>query len=316
MKRRDFLAQAAIAGASLISPRSGYSLEPHRKSSAGQKNKAAIRFGICADLHQDLISDGPSRLKAFIDEMNQMKPDFIIQMGDFCTPKEQNREIVDIWNTFPGPKYHVIGNHDRDGGFTFEQVLSFWGATAEHYSFDRNGYHFIVLNGNERAPKEDYKGYAKSIGPEQRRWLKEDLAATKLPVIVFCHQGIDNDMDGIHEGNHLRIIFEDANRKAGFTKVRVVFSGHHHRDYLNVYNAIHYVQINSISYQFKHNNGGFDFAHCKDPLWAFVSIDEAGDVKLKGRRSVYENGSEEWDNGPEFDEYPTVAHISDRSFRV
>lgn len=316
MKRRDFLTQVALTGVSVIAPNHGYSLEPHRKSSAGPKGKTIIRFGICADLHQDLISDGVPRLKAFIGEMNRLNPDFIIQMGDFCTPKEQNREIIEVWNSFPGPKYHVIGNHDRDGGFTFEQVLRFWGAKTEYYSFDMNGYHFVVLNGNERSPNEDSKGYPRSIGPEQRHWLKEDLAATKLPVIVFCHQGIDNDMDGLREGNHFRIIFEDANRKAGFTKVRVVFSGHHHRDYLNVYNGIHYAQINSISYQFKHENGTFAFAHCKDPLWAIVSIDSDGTVNVQGKHSIYENGLTEWPNGPEFDEYPTVARITDRSFRV
>ncbi|WP_157766418.1 metallophosphoesterase family protein [Pedobacter ginsengisoli] len=274
-----------------------------------------MRIGICTDLHQDLIKDGEKRLQSFITEMNQAKPDFIIQMGDFCIPKEKNKNLMEIWNQFTGPKYHVIGNHDTDGGFTHDQVVDFWSAKGKYYSFDTNGYHFVVLNGNERPEGDTSKGYPRSINAAQIKWMKQDLEATSLPTIVFCHQGIDNDQDGLKEGALIRLIFERVNQKAGFHKVQFVFSGHHHEDYHNIYNGTNYVQINSISYQFTHPVKGYDFAHTKEPLWALLTIHTNGTAEIKGRKSEY-MGQEASQNDPEYNGYPNVPYISDRVIKV
>jgi len=309
MKRRNFLGTSVAGGIGLALN----SLPLFASTvNAGQKGPT---FGICTDLHHDLIKDGPARVRAFIDEMNYLQPDFIIQMGDFCTPKPANQAIMDAWNGFKGPKYHVIGNHDIDGGFSHNQVLAFWNAQSAYYSFDCKGYHFIVLNGNEKAADSSYIGYPRSILESQRKWLENDLADTKLPTIVFCHQGIDNDMDGLFEGSLIRLAFERANRDAGFLKVQAVFSGHHHEDYHNVYNHINYIQINSISYQFTHPETGYTFAHTQDPLWATVTIGTKH-LNIKGKSSFYSNHQPEWQNKQGYDAYPTVARISDRSISL
>ena len=76
------------------------------------------------------------------------KPDL---QGEF-QPEERNRPFIDVWNRFSGSKYHVIGNHDLEKRYSRESVLSFWGAKAPYYSFDQSGYHFVVLDGNEKNP--------------------------------------------------------------------------------------------------------------------------------------------------------------------
>src|SRR5690606_30087072 len=129
------------------------------------------------------VDDGPKRLQAFVDAMNVARPDFIIQLGDFCVPKPANQVIMDIWNQFTGSKYHVIGNHDNDGGFSHDEVVQFWNAADKYYSFDLNGYHFIILNGNEEVTPG--QGYPNAISTEQRHWLRDDIDHTDLPVIVF-----------------------------------------------------------------------------------------------------------------------------------
>lgn len=316
MKRRDFVKASVLTGIGVSGISSSFGGIPFSPSFLPGNKKALLRIGICADLHQDLINDGGKRLQAFIAEMNQLKPDFIIQMGDFCAPNEKNKSIMEIWNRFKGPKYHVIGNHDIDGGFTQDQVVDFWNAKGKYYSFDTNGYHFIVLNGNERPSGDQSKGYPRSVSKEQREWMEQDINATNLPVIVFCHQGIDNDLDGIKEGNLIRMQFERVNEKARFPKVQMVFSGHHHEDYCNVYNKIHYVQINSMSYQFTHPEKGYDFAHCKDPIWAFLTIYTNGAMEIKGKKSEYEGGRHAWENAADYDGYPTVPNISDRTIKV
>ncbi|WP_123864718.1 metallophosphoesterase family protein [Chitinophaga barathri] len=309
--RRRFIRQMAVllggAGLSINSIPAA--------AEAAEKPRQVLRFGIMADLHHDLIKDGAQRLESFIDEMNRQKPDFIIQMGDFCFPKPVNRPLMDTWNRFEGPKYHVIGNHDNDGGFTHEQVIEFWNAKGKYYSFDVNGYRCIVLNGNERPPGDNSKGYPRSVLRAQCDWLEKEIDTTGNPVLIFCHQGIDNDSDGVKEGIYLRLLFENANKKAGWQKVRAVFSGHHHEDYMNTYNNIHYVQINSMSYQFNHLKDGYSFNQPKDALYALVSLDSKGTMHIKGRQSEHMTQLsaaelEDWKG------YATTPVISDRVIKM
>ena len=273
--------------------------------------KEVLTFGLLTDLHHDLIKDGVERVNGFVSEMNNIKPDFILQIGDFCTPKPANKPLMDAWNSFNGARYHVIGNHDMDGGFTHDQVVDFWNAKGKYYSFDLKDYHFIVLNGNERPENDTSKGYPRSISKTQYNWLKKDLEETKLPVLIFCHQGIDNDLDGIKEGAMLRLLFERVNKAAGVAKIKAVFSGHNHEDYHNCYNGVNYVQINSASYQFGRNKSGYEFVHTKAPLWATVSVLSNGNIRIKGTSSVYQDGSTVYAKS-DYDGYPTVPTISDR----
>lgn len=331
MKRRNFLRQSTLASLGFTGiSKTGARINSNRLPDEASKGKILLRIGICADLHQDIINDAPRRLAAFITEMNELKPNYIIQLGDFCEPKESNQIIMDIWNRFKGPKYHVIGNHDVDGGFTHDQVVNFWNAEGKYYSFEMKGYHFIVLNGNEKG--EGYSGYPRSISEQQRNWLEEDINSTSLPIIVYCHQAIDNDADGIDQGIWIRALFDRANKKAGFTKVQLVFSGHHHQDWCNEYNKIHYVQINSMSYQWmgsKYARKRFDdsienkypvvryTAPYKDPIWAFLTIYAGGEFIIKGKRSVFISPGPKEMNRPELHgAYPDVPYVSDRKLRV
>lgn len=329
MNRRIFIRNSALATAGI----SGIGRLPVSDSSDSIEEYTKIRIGICADLHQDIMQDGPRRITAFIKDMEVQKPDFIIQLGDFCRPYDYNQVILNSWNRFGGPKYHVIGNHDMDGGFTRDQVVTFWKAIGKYYSFDRKEYHFVVLDGNEHNPSPDRPpGYARYISPEQMQWLEADLDKTTLPVIVFCHQGLDNDMGGIENAMQIRLVLERANAEAGFRKVQLVFTGHHHQDYHNLINGIHYIQINSMSYQwlgdkYQHirYNQSVDQSHpnikytvpYKEPLWAVVDIFPDGGFRLKGKKTEFVGPSpEELGMSPYEYGYPIVPFISDRKISL
>ena len=298
----------------------------------GKEKFSKIRIGICADLHQDIMHDSPERLSEFIDDMKVQQPDLIIQMGDFCRPVETNRIILDIWNRFPGPRYHVIGNHDMDGGFNRDQVVAFWNAAGKYYSFDLKGYHFVVLDGNEPNPNKKGGGYARFITNEQLHWLEADLDKTTLPVLVFCHQGLDNDIAGIENATKCRLVLERANKKE-MRKVQLVFSGHHHQDYHNVINGIHYMQINSMSYYWIGENHPMiryskeiDKEHpsikytvpYKEPLWGVIDIYPDGKFRLKGRKSVFVGPSPEEMGGKAVYDmgYTASSFISDREIQL
>lgn len=321
MKRKDFIRTLSLGSAGTLVLPAGW-------TGPGNKKKNRIRFGIVTDVHKDIMHDADERLEAFIQDAVAQSYDFIIQLGDFCCPHDHNRGFMDIWNRFNGPVRHVIGNHDTDGGFTREQVVSYWDMPGRYYSFDQNGFHFVVLDGNETDPSPHRQpGYARYISQEQLDWLAADLAKTSLPVIVFSHQGLDNDLGGITNGTRSRLVLERANQTAGYQKVLAAFSGHQHQDYHNVINGIHYIQINSMSYQwlgdaYKHIRYSAEIdqqypwikytAPFKDPLWARVDLDSRT-LRVTGRRTVYvgpspvELGQERYAHGYEY-----RPEISDR----
>ncbi|MDB5091575.1 MAG: alkaline phosphatase, partial [Mucilaginibacter sp.] len=152
--RRGFIQKLAIGGL-LITPFQKLVATPVSIELQREPAKTKIRFGICADIHQDIMHDGELRLQVFIDDMQKQDVDFIIQLGDFCRPYDRNLPFLKIWEQFQGPRYHVIGNHDNDGGFTHDQVITFWKAPLKYYSFDKNGYQIVVLNFNEHNPSPD-----------------------------------------------------------------------------------------------------------------------------------------------------------------
>lgn len=323
MNRHDFLRTLSLStGALLFSPSPSFLIK-----------KNQVRFGVIADLHQDIMHDGEDRLQAFIDDMQTRQPDFIMQLGDFCIPKKDNLKLMDIWAQWKGPNYHVIGNHDTDGGYKREDTVQFWNSPGKYYSYDQNGFHFVVLDGNEHNPSPSRpNGYARFISNEQLDWLSRDLDQTDFHTVICCHQGLDNNAGGIENGAMVRFALEKANERAGFHKVVLVLTGHHHKDYHNHINDIHYVQINSASY----NWVGGDFQHIRysaaidkthpnikktvpyrDPLWAYIEIDSRGKIGITGRSTSFV-GPSPADLGMDMSRYkhPIVPQISDRSIEL
>ncbi|QDT00378.1 metallophosphoesterase family protein [Adhaeretor mobilis] len=188
-----------------------------------------LTLGLVADVHQDVIQDAHERLRMFIDQMKQDKPDAIIQLGDFAIPISNNQPFLDTWNSFDGPKYHVLGNHDTDGGYRKQQTMEWWGMPERYYSFDKHGFHIVVLDGNDSNP-EPWEGYPRYIDAEQQDWLAQDIEGTGLPTLVICHQSLEAER-GVDNRDQIRKILEAANAKAGHSKVFACLSGHHHIDY-------------------------------------------------------------------------------------
>ena len=263
-------------------------------------NLESIRFGVCADVHKDIMHDSDQRLRTFIDEMNQEQVDFIIQLGDFCRPSVKNDTFMAIWRSFDGSNYHVIGNHEMDGDFSREQVVSYFKIPAKYYSFEKNGFHFIVLDGNDKK-EPPQSGYSRFIGLEQQQWLKQDLVNTDLPTIIFSHQSLE-DEGGVENGSEIRQILQNANQNSAKKKVIACFSGHHHIDYAAEINGIYYLQVNSMSYswlgeKYQHIRYSKEIdkkyptikytAPYKAPIFALVTIHSDGSIKIEGKKSEW-----------------------------
>ena len=215
-----------------------------------------VRFGVITDIHPDIMHDATARLQDFLKAAKKEKVDFIIELGDFCMVKEKNQPFVDLWNSFEGDKYHVLGNHDMDNE-TKANYIKFVGAVDRYYSFDKGDYHFIVMDPNNLKDGDKYTPYAHGnfyvdakkrawVDPEQVAWLKEDLKNTDKRCIIFSHQCFENSVSNREE---IRAIFEAENARVGYTKVVAALSGHDHTDYQKEINGIAYIQINSASNQ-------------------------------------------------------------------
>ena len=296
--RRSFIRNIGAAGTILLT-QNVYAIPS--SSIAGKK---PLRFGFITDLHHLQFGKKEEvRMTGFMDAVMKENPDFIVQCGDFCRPTKSDgiEAVMEQWNRFKGPKYHVLGNHDMDF-CDKETIMKMWGMPERYYSFDRDGFHFVVMDRNflkkDDGTLVDYN--ASNWGPlsapqrsftdsKQLEWLKQDLAASKYPVIVFMHQPVflSDFFQELGNADEILKIFDEANfnaeRSKSNNKVAAVFMGHDHDDRYGERNGVHYFIINSASYVYT-NIGAHYY---KDPLYAFVSLDPAGKLIIEGRSTTY-----------------------------
>ena len=285
-------------------------------SNCSKKEIRTVKIGMCSDIHVATMHDSKERLTAFIDSMKIAKPDFIIELGDLEMPKTDYQPFFDIWNSFSGSKYHVIGNHEMDGGVTLEEAIAYRKMKSSYYSFSKKGFKFIVLDGNDKKLAEQ-KGYRSFMGKKQLTWLKNELSRTEEPVVIFSHQGIGSDPNtpgerySIENSIEVRQLFENHNKTAKGNRVVACFNGHTHHDFAEEINGIWYVTINSMAYkwldeEYAHETYGEEIdkdfrwiqytAPYKEPLFTVVEISSEGTIKMSGKKTAYV-GATPWELG-------------------
>jgi calcineurin-like phosphoesterase family protein len=248
--------------------------------------------------------------------------------------KEKNQAFVDLWNSFEGDKYHVLGNHDMDNE-SKTNYIKFVGASDRYYSFDKGDYHFIVMDPNNLKEGDKYTPYAHAnfyvdaakrawVDTEQVAWLKEDLKKTNKRCIIFTHQSLEQTVGNREE---IRAIFEAENEQVGYTKVVAALSGHDHTDYQKEINGIAYIQINSASNQWVGSDYQCDTRYTpeinkahpslkyvvpyEEALYAMVTLKKHS-LKIKGKKSKFVSPTPQDLKIPkELHSCPLVPQISD-----
>jgi hypothetical protein len=239
-------------------------------------DKADQSSAITVNASARYFSGALAKIDAFAQAMNRSKVSFIAELGDFtdnpadATLAYDKRKIAAIGFVdaaearlaqFKGPRYHVFGNHDTDQ-MSKEDYLSHitnsgTPAGSTYFSFNQGGVHFIVLdagfkangNGYSGVPATPGAGYAWSdanIPADEINWLKTDLQANKLPVIVLGHQYLNpaEQVDPLFDPAHtvknaadVRSILENNG------KVLAVFAGHYHDGGYQQVNGIPYIAL-------------------------------------------------------------------------
>lgn len=247
------------------------------------------------DLHHDVMHDGEARLDAFLEWTASTKPDCVIQMGDFAYPSAKNSAVIDKFNSANG--LHVIGNHDLDSGHTRKNCLDVWGMSARYYAHDVGALRLLVLDGNDKGSPTHQGGYAAYVGEEQQEWLKGQLSEHEGPFLVICHQPLGGDSAVDNAKEMQAILSQHA------SKIALCVNGHTHIDQLRRIDKVHYLHVNSASYQWvgganKHESYSKEIhaAHpwightCpyRDPIFAGLTFDpDTGTILVEGRDSAW-----------------------------
>jgi alkaline phosphatase len=228
---------------------------------ANAKQTEVLSLGLLTDIHyadkstlgtrayRDSLLKGKDAAEFF----KIKKPAAIICLGDLIdaapsvdTEISYLTAICKVLNIAGIPRHHVLGNHcvatlKKEEFFKYAKSAN----TEGHYSFDLKGTHFIVLDACYNSKMEPYGRnnfvwHDSNMTPQEIEWLKEDLAETKLPTVIFTHQRLDVDRPNkyaIKQSVEVRKILEESK------KVRVVFQGHSHKNELAEVNEIPYCTL-------------------------------------------------------------------------
>jgi predicted phosphodiesterase len=194
--------------------------------------------------------------EAFVARMNDVvQPDLVVNLGDDIedesieVDRARYTEAVTVLRQCRADLVNVAGNHDTIN-LGADDLLRVWGREpgGELYSsFDRGGWHFLVLHTRER------KDHDVSVGEAQLAWVAEDLKQHPGPTIVLMHHSAaDQDLRGNRwfEGSpHICLVRERRKLRALFEAhgdVRAVFNGHLHWNHLDVIGGIPYVTVQSL----------------------------------------------------------------------
>lgn len=232
--RRQFLKSCSTAVFALTIPDSVLSLFSN--------SQETIKIGMITDLHVDIIHDPEIRLKAFLEEMKKENVDALVQLGDFAIPKSENQPYIQAFNQAHPKAFHVLGNHDMDGGFSREEVVKKYGMPFNYYSIEVKDVQLLILDGNDTGSPTYRSGYHSYIGIEQQKWIREELTKAKKPVLIISHQPIAGiyTIDNASEIQGLLSEFSD--------KILLAVNGHAHVDQHIQVGGVNYLHLNSASY--------------------------------------------------------------------
>lgn len=263
-----------------------------------------IQFGVITDSHHCNQPDSTTRFysaalpkaQQFVNTMNAANAAFAIELGDFVDRLTGNKdplvnlsEIENIYTSFNGPHYHVLGNHEFDNLRRNELLYNVTNTGIPqgqtYYSFDINGVHCVVLDADYTVapphrpfdmlgPGENWWNWKDAwIPQEELDWLAADLAASSLPTFVFSHQllnRVDTEDHTVKNASVVRAMLEADG------DVLAAFAGHDHAGDYSLMNGVHYFVLEA--------NVGAGTHPIDDNQYALIQLSQVRD----GRGPLYE----------------------------
>lgn len=179
-----------------------------------KRTSSDFSFAFLTDIHLQPELNALEGYKKAIAAVNECSPDFVItggdQIMDALEVAYERAEMlyglyIEITSEFKMPVYNTLGNHDVFGlsvesGIDpshpeYYKNLFQTKIGKTHYSFNHDGWHFMVLDSIDKTVDRTYLG---RIDEEQMAWIADDLKniekdtpialATHIPFISVIRQ--------------------------------------------------------------------------------------------------------------------------------
>lgn len=225
------------------------------------RKEPVLRIAHLTDMHlPEKNPEVEKKMVKMLSDIRAQKVDFFLNGGDTimdASYKEVTREkMLSQWEVFDRIRSSIndmemhscIGNHDcwwaapseSDEMYGKDYVVKRLNISSRYYSFDRQGWHFIIIDGNNSKT---------TLDEEQFKWLEADLQKLKTgtPVLLMSHFPVFGATPLLVGGNHT----DNGRLKSLFykhkDKVRVMLSGHNHLYDETLYNDVLYCCNGAVS---------------------------------------------------------------------
>jgi len=270
--RRSFLQKISLAAASL-------GIDGTLKAETGVSTaKQKFSFLHLTDMHVRKKRQGHVGYQACVDTVNKLhgSADFVLMGGDLAfdgnyTEKQEFIDQIELYKAASDklkmPYYNSIGNHDVFGWSSRRKVavddpdlgkvliMKKLNMSANYYSFNHKGWHFVVLDSIHKVDADHGPSYKAAFGDEQLEWLRHDLGRNAgMPSVLmthiaaFCHI---TQMNGDPKSNPLgSMVVEDTLKFRHIIErhnVKAVLQGHSHVPEDYYHNGVWYITSQSVS---------------------------------------------------------------------
>ncbi|MDN5286941.1 MAG: hypothetical protein JWR38_3215 [Mucilaginibacter sp.] len=267
MKRRDLIKKigfaagtVALSNVAMASP-----------VASDQKKRRVLKVAHITDVHIRPEYNAMARFKKCLEMIKKDKVDLILNGGDSIYAADYDNikkdRVLELWSCWKKsvelvkdiPMYSVLGNHDMwwqgkgDELFGKPGVLKMLGLKNSYYSFDKNDWHFIMLDSNHPQTPG-------MLDEEQWNWFVQDVKSNADKAILImshypllsCTGIVDNKPDFIGpfkvsgSYNHLDIMkfIEVFNKNKN---IKVCLSGHIHLLDKVWYNDVNFLCNGAVS---------------------------------------------------------------------
>ncbi len=245
--------------------------------SCQKEENTNFKIGVISDCqycHCDVKWDryykkAPTRLKEAVATLNRDSLLYTIHLGDFIDKDFKSLDsILPTWHKLKSETYHVLGNHDFEVKDSLKkEVIKKLNLKNRYYSIVKNGWRFIVLDGNDLsffgALSKDKKRQTDSIfnllkdknlpfvkkwngalSLKQLSWIKNELdIATKNneKVGFYCHFPIfPIDQHNIWNRTQFLALIKP------YANVKFFFNGHNHAGAYELKDNVHYLTFKGM----------------------------------------------------------------------
>lgn len=254
MKRRELFKHIGLAAGAVALGETPMTIRVVSAAERRNKPKRVLRIAHITDVHIRPEENVPNRFKKCLEAIKKHKVDFFLNGGDSIHAADYKNitkaRVLEQWEAWHNchsiikeyEMYSCLGNHDmwwvapakEDVMYGKNYPMKQLSMPDRYYSFDKNGWHFIVLDSNNKN--------AGALDQEQLVWLEKDLEKlpANTPVICLSHYPILAVCTHVVGGNHTDsstitdLFYKHRDRKIS------CLSGHIHLLDHAVYNGVQY----------------------------------------------------------------------------